>query len=136
MKKAIACSAILFCTLVLSLSCTKNSRDDFSQPVANPDKIINAKVVQGETYTLNVASTGNVSIYQQASHYQLSQAGYDEKMAAPVYKYIPASGFTGLDKVLLVHSIDALVPGSNGCNNGQDHKDTKSTLIAVNITVQ
>jgi hypothetical protein len=137
MKKAIACSAILFCTFVLFPSCTKSSKDDFSQPTANPDKVINAKVAPGETYILSVASTGNVSIYQQASHYQLSQTGFDEKMAAPVYKYIPASGFTGADKVILVHTIDASTPGSsNGCNNGEDHESGKTTFIAVNITVQ
>lgn len=133
-----AYSAILFCTLVTVYSCTKNSKDNLSQPArANPDKIVNAIIAPGQTYVLNVASSGNVSIYQQASHYLLSQTSFDEKISAFVYQYVPASDFAGTDKVVLMHTAEATSPGSNnGCNYGGDRMSSSAIMIAVNITVQ
>ena len=138
MKKTITYSTVLFCILILLLSCSKNSKDNLSQSTpAMPDRIINAKVAPGQTYSLSVANSGDVSIYKQAAHYLVSETGIDEKNGSIIYKYSPASGFTGTDEVLLLHSTEILTSNNNGCNygNGTDHISSQTTSIAVKITV-
>src|SRR5688500_8477119 len=101
MKKSIAYSAVLFSAIVLLLSCSKSSKDSFSRSTpTSPDRIINAKVAPGQTYTVSIANSGDVSIGRQATHYLVSETGIDEKNGSIIYKYLPASGFKGADEVL------------------------------------
>jgi len=136
MKKTISYLTVLFCILVLLLSCSKNAKDNFSRstPVL-PDRIINAKVAPGQTYTLNVANTGEVSISRQATHYLVSETGIDEKNGFIIYKYIPASGFTGADEVLLSQRTEIFTSSNNGCNYGGDIKSSHSSSIAIKFNV-
>ena len=136
MKKTFTYSTVLFCTVVLLLSCSKNAKDDFSQPTsAITDRIINAKVAPGQTYTLSIANSGEVSIYKQAAHYLVSETGIDEN-GSIIYKYSPASGFTGIDEVLLSHRTEISI-NNNGCiyDSGADEMRSHATSIAVKITV-
>jgi hypothetical protein len=138
MKKTITYSGVLFCTLVLLLSCSKNAKDNLSQSTpAMPDRIINAKVAPGQTYSLSITNSGVVSIYKQAAHYLVSETGIDEKNGSIIYKYSPASGFTGTDEVLLSHSTEISTSNNNGCNygNGSDRMSIHTSSIAVKITV-
>lgn len=117
MKKTIANSAVLFFSLVLLLSCSKNSKDSLSPTTTNPDKVIHAKVAPGQTYRLDVASKGNLGIIRQAAHYSMSETGVAEN-GYLVYKYMPATGFTGTDEVLLSHGTEITDDNYNGCNYG------------------
>lgn len=135
MRKSITYSAVLFSGLVLLLSCSKSSKDNFSRSAsAVPDRIINAKVAPGQTYTVSVANAGNISIGKQAAHYLVSETSINET-GSIVYKYSPSPGFTGADEVLLMHRTE--IPGSsnyNGCNYGPG-VSSHTSLIAVKITV-
>lgn len=136
MKKTIAYSAVLFCTLVLLLSCSKSSKDSFSRSTAaTPDRIVNAKIAFGQSYTLSVATSGNVNINKQAAHYLVSETGIDEN-GSLVYKYVPASGFKGNDEVILLHTIETTEYSNNSCNYGSSSRmNTISSSIVVKIVV-
>ena len=137
MKKVFTYSAISFFSLVVLLSCSKNAKESLAEPASlNPDRVINAYVAPGETYVLNIANTGGVSVYKQASYFSLSQTGTNEN-GALIYQYISAKGFTGADKVLLLHSSETnLSTSNNGCNYNNNEMSSRTTLIAVNLTVQ
>jgi hypothetical protein len=136
MKKTIAYPAVLFCALVLLLSCSKNSKDGFSRSTSiGPAKTVNAKVAPGGTYTLSVATSGDISINKQAAHYLVSQTGTDEN-GALIYKYVPAAGFKGVDEVLLTHTIETLdYSGSSGCYGGSGMSRVSSSIV-VKLTVE
>ena len=141
MKKTITFSAVLFSTLVLLLSCTKNAKDSFSRSEpAMPDRIINAKVAPGQTYTLTVANSGDVSIRKQAAHYLVSETGMDEKSGSLIYKYSPATGFTGIDEVLLSHKMEFTTSGSSigssSCNSNGDNRSVQVSSIVIKLTVK
>ncbi len=136
MKPIFTYSVVLFCTISLFLSCSKNAKDSFSRSTpAMPDQIINAKVAPGQTYSLSIANSGDVSISKQAAHYLLSETAIDEKNGSIVYKYIPASGFTGHDEVLLSHRTESSVSNNNSCNYGGDNRGVHSSSIAIKFTV-
>ena len=136
MKKTFTYSAVLFCTLALLLSCSKNAKDNFSRstPVV-PDRIVTAKIAPGQTYTLTIGNSGDVSINKQAAHFLISETGIDEKNGSIIYKYIPASGFTGIDEVLLSHKTESLISNSSNCNYGGDNRGIHSSSIAIKFTV-
>lgn len=136
MKKTIAYPAVLLTALVLLLSCSKSSKDSFSRPASiGANKIVNAKIVPGGTYTLSVATSGNVSINKQAAHYLVSETTTGEN-GSLIYKYTPAAGFKGLDEVLLLHTIEALDYSSSGCNYGGSPGMSRVTSsIVVKLTI-
>ena len=104
--------------LVLLQSCSKESQSDML--VAPSPKIINVKIVPNGTYVLNLDNLYDVKVYKQAMHYKTSQTETDLKSGLPVYKYIPASDFTGEDEVILSSTKTVMTssPGG-GCNS--DH---------------
>ncbi|MGZ8559653.1 MAG: hypothetical protein ACXWWC_15025 [Chitinophagaceae bacterium] len=140
MKKIFTYSAVLFSALSLLLSCSKNAKDNLSpRTQAMPDRVINAKVAPGQTYTLSIANSGDVSIHKQAAHFLISETAIDEKNGSIIYRYIPASGFKGIDEVLLSHSAEYAVSSSssssNGCNNGSNNFSKQTSSIAIKFTV-
>jgi len=137
MKKTIAYPAVLVCTLVLLISCSKNSKDSFSRSTSiGPTKTVNAKIAPGGTYTLSVANAGDVSINKQAAHYLVSQTGTDEN-GSLIYKYVPAAGFKGIDEVLLLHTIETLDYSGSGCNYGGSPGMSRiSSSIVVKLTIE
>ena len=136
MKLILTSSVVLFCTISLLLSCSKNAKDSFSRSTpAMPDQIIKAKVAPGQTYSLSIANSGDVSISKQAAHYLVSETAIDEKNGSIIYKYIPTSGFTGNDEVLLSHSPESSVNNNNSCNYGGDNREIHSSSIAIKFTV-
>ena len=140
MKKIIAFGAVVFCSLVLLPSCSKNSSADLNEHSAlNPDRVITAKVSPGETQTLNIDNLGELSIVRQALHFKISQAGIDPKNSSLIYSYSPADGFTGNDEVLLAHKIESfdINTASPSCSNnsGDSKMSMITTYIAIKITV-
>jgi len=135
MKKTIAYSAVLFFSLIL-LSCSKNSKDSLSPTTTttNPDRIISAKVAPGQTYVLDVAIKGDLSIIRQAAHYSVSETSIAEN-GYLIYKYMPAAGFNGTDEVLLLYSKEITDDNYNDCNYGGSRMKNTSSTIAVKITV-
>jgi hypothetical protein len=137
MKKTIAYPAVLVCTLVLLLSCSKSSKDNFSRSTSiGSNKVVNAKIAPGGTYTLTVGTSGDVSINKQAAHYLVSETGTGEN-GSLIYKYVPASGFKGLDEILLLHTIETLDYSSAGCNYGGSPSMSRVTSsIVVKLTIE
>ena len=133
MKKIITASVVL---LVLHQSCTKSSQDDFSASgSARNDQVIKASVAPGQTFVLTLGYSGSASINRQASHYQISQTGIDDKDGSLIYKYIPAVDYLGIDEVSLTYKTEASPGSTNGCSNGGNNNTSKSTSITVKINV-
>ena len=61
----------------------------------------------------------------------VSETAIDEKNGSIIYKYIPASGFTGIDEVLLSHNTESSVNTNSSCNNGGDNRGLLSSSISV-----
>src|SRR5438045_3218282 len=100
MKKIFTFITILI-TIVLLQSCSKQSSNEMViSPQINTSSI-NATVKTNGTYELALSDIDNVTISKQASHFQISQAGLDNKTGLLVYKYQPAQDFTGSDEVVL-----------------------------------
>ncbi len=137
MKKTIAYPAVLLSALVLLLSCSKSSKDSFTRSTSiGSNKIVNAKIAPGATYTLSVGTSGDVSINKQAANYTVSEMTTGEN-GSLIYKYIPASGFKGLDEVLLLHTIETLDYSSGGCNyDGSPSMSRVTSSIVVKLTVE
>ena len=136
MKKLIAIPAVVFCTLVLFTSCTKNSSDSFDQNALVPERIITAKVSPGQTQVVTIDNFGELSIVRQASHFKISHTGVDPKNNL-IYSYSPVDGFDGTDEVLLAHKTPTGYSGNSSCNYGdsQNMSSTRTSYIAVKITV-
>jgi hypothetical protein len=133
MKKTITYTGTFLFSLLL-LACSKSSDNGFA-PHANPDQVISAKVAPGQTYSLDVALRGKLSIARQAAHYSLSETGINDKNGYLVYKYISAPGFTGDDEVVLSHVTEAAYTNYAGCNYGGSQMTNSSTSIVVRISV-
>ena len=137
MKKLIAAPAILILSSVVFYSCTKSSSKDFAPPVAaSPDRIINAKVTPGVTYSVEIDNIGELSIRRQALNFKISQATNDPKTGSLIYNYLPADGFKGADEVVLEHKTEYIYNTNSTCNYGSNAAiGTRISLIAIKITV-
>jgi len=137
MKKLIAAPAILILSLVVFYSCTKSSSKDFPPPVAaSPDRIINAKVTPGVTYSVEIDNMGELSIRRQALNFKISQATTDPKTGSLTYSYLPADGFKGTDEVVLAHKTEYIYNNNSSCSYGSNAAiGTRVSLIAIKITV-
>ena len=133
MKKTFIYSAI-FCFLILIQSCKKES--PVEQQVVN--QVINATVGAGQTYSFSPASSGTLSVSQQALHYNISevQAAKDNGNVSS-YKYTPAAGYTGADEVALTLMNTYITSSSGGCNGGNqnNYSSTTKTLYIIKINV-
>jgi hypothetical protein len=134
MKITPACSAVLFCFLLMVQSCNKKSGDNFKAS-AQPDMVVNAGVAAGEAYIFIAGSSGTLSVTRQASHYQVSETGIDNDNGSVIYKYKPAVGYTGSDEVLLAYVIAV---GSNGTcpanPNSTGNTSTRMIVLKLNVT--
>ena len=137
MKKIIAAPAILILSLVVFNSCTKNSSKDFPPPVSSsPDRIINAKVTPGVTYSVDIDNMGELSISRQALNFKISQTATDPKTGILSYTYLPADGFKGTDEVVLTHKTEYVYSNNSSCNYGSNSAIGKRiSLIAIKLTV-
>ena len=137
MKKILVYPAILFCLLLSVQSCKKESR--LAEGRVQQDEVITAAVAAGQTYIFNAGTTGTLIVNQQASHYQLSQAGIDSKNGAAIYTYTPAAGYTGADEVSLKHTMPNTggQESSGGCHNGNHHNNDgdNNRIIVIKIAV-
>jgi hypothetical protein len=136
MRQIIFLPVLLFGFLLLTQSCTKESRSDGN---INSPETINATVSAKNPYTLDVSNFANVSISKQAGHFAVSQTETDETQGARVYKYTPQTDYSGKDEVELSVSKTTYSSGGGGCNNGGGSGSYANTytsriLIKFNIT--
>jgi len=134
----IAPGAVVLFTLVLLVSCSKSSSENFTQNTSlNPDRVITAKVSPGQTQMVAISNDGEISIVRQALHFKISQTGIDPKNNTLVYNYAPADGFTGEDEVLLAHKTLTGYSSGNSCNysDGQNMASSRTVYVAVKIKV-
>jgi len=133
MKKLFLPTSILI-SIVLLQSCSKKSDEMLISPqITSNASVINATIKSTGIYQLSLSNVQKVTIAKQASHFQLSEAGYDSKSGSMVYKYIPAQDFIGSDEVLLSTS-NTVLSGAEGCHNNNSH--TSSTVTTSNISVK
>ncbi|MFI5187818.1 MAG: hypothetical protein ACHQF0_13890 [Chitinophagales bacterium] len=133
MKNRFVYPAILIGSLICIQSCTKNLQDKYVPPV-QPTQFINVSVSSGQTYVFTGGS-GTLNVSRQASHYETSQTGSDEKGSA-IYKYNSALGYTGPDEVTLLFSPKSVTPGSTGgCPESQNKPNSSTTYIGIKINV-
>jgi hypothetical protein len=129
----------LILSLVVFQSCTKSSSKDFPSPAASaatPDRIIMAKVNPGQTYTVSIDNTGELSINRQALNFKISQTGIDLKTGALTYSYLPSDGFKGTDEVMLAHKTEFIYSSNSSCGFGSNSAiGSRTSYIAVRITV-
>ena len=137
MKNIIAFGAVAFSTLVF-LACTKSSSDSFDQNQPfHPDRILEARVAPGQTQTVTIDNSGELSIARQASHFKISQTGVDPRNSSLIYQYSPAEGFSGSDEVLLALKTTMGMTSSGSCNYGDagSKASSRTSYIAVKITI-
>jgi len=133
MKNTVICTAILLC-LISVQSCTKNSKDNLIAP-AQPNQFIKASVSSGQTYVFTAGFTGTLIVSQQASHYQMSQTGFDVN-GSIIYKYNSIPGYTGTDEVILSYNPKAVTSeGNSGCPANQNGSDPSNAIISIKINV-
>ena len=133
MKNTVVFGAILLC-LISVQSCTKNSKDNLIAP-AQPNQFIKASISSGQTYVFTAGSTGTLIISQQASHYQMSQAGSDVN-GSIIYKYNSIPGYTGPDEVILSYNPKAVTSeGKSRCPASQNGSDPSNTIISIKINI-
>ena len=137
MKKIFSYTSILI-SIVLFQSCSKKSDEMLISPqISATSNVINTTIKSTGIYQLSLSSVQNVTIAKQASHFQVSEAGYDSKSGLMVYKYIPAQDFIGSDEVLLSTS-NTVSSGAGGCHNNNNHTSntvTTTSNISVKINV-
>ena len=122
--------------IMISQSCSKDVVKSPS-PAAG---LINVNLSTNQSYELSLGS-GQVSIYQQATHYQTSQTNTNAETGSVTYKYVPQLNFTGNDEVII--STTTLVTSAasrSGCNHSKSSDNTATTsaqtsYTRINITV-
>lgn len=136
MKRLIAYGAVVFSTLVLLPSCSKNSAADFKQNSSlSPDKVINTKISPGQTHVINIDNSGELSIVRQASHFKISQTGINRENSALIYTYSPSEGFKGSDEVVLAHKTATGYSGTCNYGDAEGMSSSRTLLIAIKFTV-
>ncbi|MBO9700076.1 MAG: hypothetical protein J7604_07680 [Sporocytophaga sp.] len=123
----------LFCTLTLLLgltiifsSCKKDSDPDCDLPKPNE---ITVKLKVNEAYQFDLGNFGDeegASISKQATNYSVSTLERETSTGKVIYKYTPATNFTGTDEVQIKSE-----RGSNGAspNNNITYMTIKFTII-------
>lgn len=139
MKKTILLPFFLLAALVFLSSCKKESVSNTAAPT--PDETINVKITPNQSYQMDLTNAGTVSISRQAIHFLLSEARLNSETGAPVYKYVPATDFTGNDEVVLVSTKTvtnySASSNSGGCHNANDGSATTTTsTLSKNITLK
>ena len=138
MKKTILLPFFLLAALVFLSSCKKESVSNTAAPT--PDETINVKITPNQSYQMDLTNAGTVSISRQAIHFLVSEARNSET-GAPVYKYVPATDFTGNDEVVLVSTKTVTSYSANnssgGCHNANDGSAaTTTSTLSKNITLK
>lgn len=137
MKRIFTYSSILMGIFFLQ-SCSKQSSNEMliSPRINNTD--INATLKNDGTYQLALDNFQNAAISKQASHFQMSEIGLDNKTGLLVYQYQPSQGFVGVDEVLLSTSKNiASESMAGGCNNsgGAYHASTITSSLSIKLNV-
>lgn len=137
MRKLVTFPAVLVFMMVVFQSCSKTSSKDFAPPApARPDKVINAVVNAGATYTIAIDQVGELSIKTQAHHFRVSEAETDPKTGLLTYTYSPVEGFKGSDEVLLAHKTEYIYSGNSSCTYGSNSAiGSRISYIAIRLNV-
>jgi len=131
--KNIVAAATLFCMIALVQSCSKKSQGNFIDSV-QPDQLIETNVPSGQPYTFIAGPSGTLTVTRQASHFQVSQAGIDEK-GLVVYSYSSSAGYVGADEVSLAYSPVAVATENNSSCSGTHTNSVASTSIKIRLNV-
>jgi hypothetical protein len=86
--------------LVFYPSCKKESYD--IMVISPPYETISVKIAPNQPYQMDLADAGTVSISRQAVHFLVSETIVNKETGTPVYKYVPATDFTGNDDIVLL----------------------------------
>lgn len=123
-------------SIVLLQSCSKQSSNEMliSTKINTIPNIFNAAIKSNGIYQLSLDNMENVTITKQASHFRISEAGYDSKTGLMVYNYAPAQDYIGTDEVLLSTSKSTVSSGTGGCSNNSN-TTTTITYISIKINV-
>lgn len=109
-------SILAFCAIVIISSCSKkySSTSDLAltDPVNTTPIVMNETISAGKTFTFTLGN-GNASITKQALHFLLSEATANDN-GELVYRYTPASNFSGTDEVEIVYSASGAT--GSGCS--------------------
>jgi hypothetical protein len=124
--------------LVFFSSCKKDPPD--TMVISTPDQTINVKIAPNQSYQMDLTNAGTVSISRQAIHFIVSEAIVNNENGIPVYKYIPATDFTGNDEVVLLSTIPVVnysAGNSGGCpgSNNTYSTSVSTKYIRLKITV-
>jgi len=130
MKKLSSCFPILFCTMVLTQSCKKDSTAFISErnnPIVLSGEV-SVRIRAGETYQFDLGVFGpeeNAAINRQATYYEISALSRDYS-GRVIYRYKPTIKYIGSDEVEL--------KSSKGSGGGCSNSDTKNTVIKFTIS--
>lgn len=115
MKKQTLPLLVLTAVMVFFVSCKKES---IQNETTSSVQVIAVKISPNQSYQVNMPDAGNLNISTQANHFLVSEAHMDTESGQAVYKYIPATDFTGTDEVMLssTKTITTYATGS-GCSN-------------------
>jgi hypothetical protein len=122
MRKIPAIAAI--CAIVIIHACTKNtiSKSDmpYTYPVTPSSVTMTESISAGSTFSFTLGS-GTANIVKQAAHFKISEASSDEN-GDLVYRYTPASDFSGSDAVEVVYT--AAGATGSGCSGTSGETST------------
>ncbi len=126
---------LLIVVMALFVSCKKESVKP--APVIPTIEVVNVKIAPNQSYQADITDATKISIAKQATHFSVSETLASGEKGAPVYKYLPATDFTGTDEVTLVSSKVEVSYFSGGCStdNSADHATVTTKYITLKITV-
>jgi hypothetical protein len=124
--------------LVFYPSCKKESHD--IMVISTPDETISVKIASNQPYQMDLTDAGIVSISKQAIHFLVSETMVNNETGAPVYKYVPATDFTGNDEIVLLSTktvADYSTSTGGTCPGGPTGYTTSTSIkhIRLKITV-
>jgi hypothetical protein len=138
MRKVILFPLFSMGWLVFFSSCKKDLQD--TMVISTSDQTINVKIAPNQLYQTELTNAGTISISRQATHFIVSEAIMNNENGIPVYKYIPATDFTGIDEVELLSSISVVnysASSGGGCpgSNSASTTSFNTKYIRLRITV-
>jgi hypothetical protein len=134
MKKLYVILGSLFPVMILFASCAKQSARDLVVPISSD--IVVATIAPNQSYHLNLANSGNVSIVKQALHYTVSKTELDTKTGMIVYQYLPSLDYVGTEEVVLSNA-QIVNAGNSGCNSNHSYSSgtSNSTYKTIRLTI-
>ena len=139
MRKLILLPVLFTGMIIFSFSCKKQSHDILVTSAAG--ETINVRIAPNQSYQMDLTNAGTVSISKQAIHFSVSETIVNNENGTQIYKYIPATDFTGNDEVVLLSNKtddNHSVTNSGGCPGSSNAYTTsigtKYTTIKIMVS--